>query len=206
MPYAAGVQCDPHKSCPPGTREGFVGDVINWVNATDDESGKTNIMWLAGAPQSGKTTVVNSVFHHFNELNRAASFCVDGHNSWELFPTLSRDLADMDPGWKGGLHRSVHQSKATRTTHSLVQQAKHFIVEPAKHLAMRGPVLLVIDGLETLEDGRPESRTDILELLSNRLACLPHNIRILVSSRIESDIYEYLVGKRFRASVAGPAA
>lgn len=107
-----------------------------------------------------------------------------------LFPTLSRGMADVSNSWRAGLFASVHQNKSIRTTNSIFDQVQHFVHKPAAVLTVSGPILWVIDGLDSIQD-----RGLILRALSTLLTQLPQGLKILVTSTIEADIYQALEGR-----------
>jgi hypothetical protein len=100
------------------------------------------------------------------------------------------DIADLDRQWKNSLCDVVKDNRSLRTTLSVTEQLKNFILEPAKALTIIGPILIVIDGLD--ESAEEPSRKALLEVLGRVAADLPTNFRILITSRPERDIVKAL--------------
>lgn len=197
LAYANGVRCNTRDVCPIGSRDAILADIIGWVNMTEENSAITSVMWLAGGPSSGKSTIANSVFQHLDGLNRAVSFCVDASDAsrnkpWMILPTLARDIADIDPGFKAGLYNSVHRSRAIRTSRAIHEQIVHFLEVPSSKIKIRGPILIVIDGIDEIGDRDVPARRAFLDCVSTELSTLSaKNLRILVTSRIKPDIYQH---------------
>jgi hypothetical protein len=76
---------------------------------------------------------------------------------------------------------------------------RDYLSSPSSHgqfrPATRGPILVVIDGLDAIASGDATTRANLLELLSTQLANLPRNLRFMVTSRIEPDVYHCLANK-----------
>ncbi len=84
------------------------------------------------------------------------------------------------------LYNIVKGHRSLRTTGSVTEQFKKFILEPANALTTVGPILVVIDALDESAEG--QSREDLLDTLAKGISDLPSNFRILVTTRPESDI------------------
>jgi len=197
MPYAKGAGYKPEKECLPETRKAVIDEIIDWVNVPDGD-GVPRLFWLSGVAGSGKSAIAHTVARRFYEQKRlGSSFCFDVANPDRgphyLFSTIAVDLADFDPQWKRSLWHIIKDNRALRTTSSMKLQFESFLLKTAESLKMVGPVIIVIDALD--ESGDRESRRGLLSTLAGRIADLPTNFRILLTSRPETDIHDAIHGK-----------
>jgi pantothenate kinase-related protein Tda10 len=91
-----------------GTREDVLDKIIAWVNQSDEDTESPRVMVLCGAPGSGKSAIAHTVAKRFDELKRLGSsfFFIHDHPERRLdnlFSTVTRDLADLDPQWRKAL-------------------------------------------------------------------------------------------------------
>jgi hypothetical protein len=162
------------------------------------------VLLLSGMAGVGKSAIAHSLAKLFDGLGRlGSSYCFDRANQAErrpdnLFSTIARDLADLDPEWRSTLSQVIHRKTALRNTRAPREQFEQFILDPATDLTSVGPLLIVIDALD--ESGDEESRQGILSILANKAAELSSNFRILVTSRAEQDIIDSLCDKPYVAS------
>jgi len=198
MPYASGARLDPNKGCLPGTREKVIAEIWDWVNQDSDDTPR--IYFLNDVAGSGKSAIAHEIARRFDKLKRlGSSYCFDrGHqverSPSNVFSTIARGLADLDPERKASLLDVIRENRELRTTFVPSEQFKRFILDPAQGLTTVGPTVIVIDGLD--ESGDLESRQNLLSVLGNKAAELPSNIRVLITSRAEQDIQDALLGKK----------
>ncbi|KAF8516736.1 WD40-repeat-containing domain protein [Hysterangium stoloniferum] len=194
LPHALGAGFDPDKACLPGTREGVMGHITDWVNSPDEEAPR--ILLLTGVAGSGKSSLVHTVAQRFHDLKRlGSSYCFDRArlaelNPGTLFSTIARDLACFDPQRKNNLSALLNANATMRTTKSVTQQFEQFLVKPGEGLTHVGPMLIAIDALD--ECGDYLDRKTLLSILATRMNELPSNFRILVTSRPENDVVRQL--------------
>ncbi|KAI0316856.1 hypothetical protein OF83DRAFT_1192588 [Amylostereum chailletii] len=128
----------------------------------------------------------------FEALDRLGSlFCFDRNFQGDrhpesVFSTMAWNLACWDPGFKRALADVISRRGSLADTTDIISQWEHLIVEPAKDLTVAGPVLLVVDALD--ESGDNSSRRLLISFLTTRVADLPPNFRIIVTSRPEPDV------------------
>jgi hypothetical protein len=198
MRYAEGARYDARKGCLPGTRKEVIDEINNWVNNNSDDTPR--IFFLTGFAGAGKSAIAHAVAHLFDGLGRlGSSYCFDAAHQAErspnnLFSTIARDLADLDPELKASLWQVVGEKRALRKTHAAREQFQRFILDPATDLKTIGPIVIVIDALD--ESGDAESRQVILSILAGEAADLPPNFRVLVTGRVERDIRDALDGNK----------
>ncbi|KAJ7635395.1 hypothetical protein FB45DRAFT_911424 [Roridomyces roridus] len=190
LPYGFGARFDLGKQCITGTREAALEHIFAWAN--DSSSDKPRVLILSGAPGTGKSAIAHTIARRFDELRRlGSSFFFSGGNPQrsadKLFSTITRDLADLESGWRDALTRVLPQ-RALRRTGCIRQQWEEFILKPAgdPSSVYFGPVIIVIDGLDTVQD--QEARDSLISILSSRTRELPHNFRILITTRPDTDI------------------
>lgn len=199
MLYGYGAEYEPEKACLEGTRGILIQEICKWAMSYHD-SDTTRTLWLSGVAGAGKSAVAHSIAMIFDGMAPTRLGCFYGFSTSDrrrsveaLFPTISRNLADMEPDWKKALLEVVRGSRSLRTTDSLERQFKHFLLETADMVKDRvlGPILVVIDALD--ESPSEAARSELLKLLA-RLGELPVNFRFLITSRPEPDICEALGG------------
>ena len=185
--YTRGAGFDPNKGCHPGTRIAILDEITDWINSEDTH----RVLLLSGAAGTGKSVIAHTIARQFNDLHRlGSSFCFlrgeAGRGPDKLFPHVARDLADFDKRIKRALWGVVRDQTALRTTSQIALQFDNFILKPLQELTLTGPLVIVIDALD--ECGDVSSRQGLLELLASKVANLPSNVRILLTSRPEADV------------------
>ena len=165
----------------------ILDEIADWINSDDTH----RVLLLSGAAGTGKSAIAHTIAQQFNDLHRlGSSFCFlrgeAGRGPDKLFPHMARDLADFDKRIKRALWGIVRDQTALRTTSQVALQLEHFILKPLLKLTLTGPLVIVIDALD--ECGDVPSRQGLLEILASKIADLPSNVRILLTSRPEADI------------------
>jgi len=202
MIYVDGAGRDTSKRCLPGTREGILSEIKDWIDKTGEDV--EQVFWLSGTAGKGKSAIAHTIANWFDERGGpGACFCFDRTREAErrherIFTTMARDLADRDPVMRRTLARAVLDDNELRHTKDITRQWEKFILRPVDaSQAIDAPVLMVIDALD--ESGDVRSREQILRMLagnlnsfSSELTKLPTNLRILVTSRPLDDIREVL--------------
>jgi hypothetical protein len=198
MLYAEGARYDLDKGCLPRTRDTIIDEINRWVNSPNGEDVPC-IFYLSGVAGSGKSTIAHTIAHQYDQLGRlGSSFCFDradqaNRRPDNLFSTIARDLADLDPQRKRALWLTVKEKRSLRITRAPREQFEKFILVPANEMHTIGPVVIVIDALD--ECGDQGSRRVILSILAEAVRHLPSNFRILITARPESDIENALASK-----------
>jgi hypothetical protein len=198
MAYAAGASFNAGKGCLPDTRETVIAEIWDWVNQDNEDTPR--IFFLNDVAGAGKSAIAHEVAKRLNSIERlGSSYFFDRalqtqRSPDNVFSTIARDLADLDPKRKASLWKVIGQRKALRTTHVPSEQFQKFILDTARGLTAVGPTVIVIDALD--ESGDKESRKGLLSVLGNKAAELPSNLRFLITSRAEKDILDALHGKK----------
>ncbi|THG93580.1 hypothetical protein EW026_g7692 [Hermanssonia centrifuga] len=183
----------PSKRCLFGTREEPLERMTTWANS--DSQDHPSILVLTGPAGTGKSALAHTMAHQFRELERlGSSFGFDRNESTRsiklLFPTIARDLADLNDDIRNALWAAVGKSKEIRMTQDLSLQFENLIAKPLKSIVLSGPVLVVIDALD--ECGDAGTREQLLSILKTCADNFPPNLRLLITTRPEDDILTHL--------------
>ncbi|PSR79753.1 hypothetical protein PHLCEN_2v6897, partial [Hermanssonia centrifuga] len=125
----------PSKRCLFGTREEPLERMTTWANS--DSQDHPSILVLTGPAGTGKSALAHTMAHQFRELERlGSSFGFDRNESTRsiklLFPTIARDLADLNDDIRNALWAAVGKSKEIRMTQDLSLQFENLIAKPLK--------------------------------------------------------------------------
>ncbi|KIJ52177.1 hypothetical protein M422DRAFT_80965, partial [Sphaerobolus stellatus SS14] len=196
MPYASGARYNSEKVCLPGTRTAILQQIFDWVY---DIKHQQRIFLLTGPAGSGKSAIAHSVAKTFDQQGRlGSSFCFhrqDAKRALQLFfPTLARDLADRDPGFKKSLGSRIDHNRALCKTESIVDQFEQLIASNSSNSSFIGQMLIVIDALDECDDS--SKRRPFLELMVDpeKIRELPPYVRIFITARPDEDIIGFFNG------------
>lgn len=193
LPYANGARFQSSMRCMPGTCEEILNNIINWID--DPRPDGKHVFILVGAEGAGKSTIAHSIASHYRDLGRlGSSIFTDLPNDSLtrtqlpvlLFPTISRDLADLDPHYRRALWSVIESDKALRRTLDPADQCEKFIVAPSTTLTISGPIAIVLDALDDCTDSTALHK--VLSVLSKRSKDFPSNFRIFITVRTGSRI------------------
>lgn len=154
MLYADSLSYRQVEGCLPGTRHETLKMIDNWVN--NDDLDTPRVFFLAGDAGIGKSAIAHSVARHYENINRLGSsvFLGPSHGSTgcaqNLFSTIARDLADKDSHYKASLWKAIEGSISLRKTGDPLRQFEQFILLPSTKVASTGPIVVVIDALESI--------------------------------------------------------
>jgi hypothetical protein len=90
----------------------------------------------------------------------------------------------------------VHASTFGQSTRSIDEQFVDFIVKPSQHITTLGPLVWVISGLDGMAGGSLAEREEILSVVATKFNRLPSNIRTLVTSEIQPNIYDSFANEK----------
>ncbi|KAF7979229.1 hypothetical protein HWV62_43190 [Athelia sp. TMB] len=199
MAYAKGAGYDTDRACLPGTRTAVLAALHEWINLPDEDS-TPRVLVLTGVAGCGKSSVANSIAHHYDKMKRLGSSVFferadqAQRHCGNLLSTVARDIANLDIQWKSALYEIIKNNDALRQTKSVSRQWESFILEPAKSLNTIGPIVIVIDALD--ESGDVAIRRGLLRSLAKNATELPGNFRILITTRAEDDIWRAFSDKK----------
>jgi tetratricopeptide (TPR) repeat protein len=151
-------------------------------------------LWLTAAPGLGKSAVAAALAHRWGETG-AVHFCVAGHHdkadparailsiAYQLATHLELyriRLVSLD------LERETEKDARTLFDTLLVGPLARDFPVPNK------PWLVILDGLD--EATRSDGSNTLAEVLASDWGRLPHWLRLLVSSRPEAEVQQWLAG------------
>jgi len=180
--------------CLPGTRVDIMNLVTDWVI---NGPGDRNILWLRGVAGSGKSCLSTTLANLFEATNRLGAFLFFNRNVAEqsdpglVIRTLAFKLATFDPRI-GNIISALIENHTAIADSDIHFQFNKLLVEPVKSLGdlqSEGPIVIVLDALD--ECGSIEHRAALLRVLAAESANLPSFLRIIITSRPESDIHRY---------------
>lgn len=161
-----------------------------------DRNARQNIFWLHGLAGSGKSTISATVSDSFRELCRLGAFIFFDRDEPQrsdpshVIRSLAAQLADFDSRIGDEIARTI-SSIPSICGSPLHLQFSELIMNPLARvpsLSLEGPIVVVLDALD--ECGNPESREQLLEVISKQSQHLPPCIRIIITSRREVDIMD----------------
>ena len=159
---------------------------------------KENVLWLQGVAGSGKSTISTTIAQRFLTLRRRGAFLHFNRNDEvnsspaAVIRTISHQLARFHPLIRNAICETLKAHPGLETA-PLSIQFEELVRIPLYSIASlesEGPIVIVLDALDECGDAR--SRADVLEVLREGLAKLPPVFRILITSRKEWDIIQFL--------------
>ncbi|KAF8622306.1 hypothetical protein AX15_007117 [Amanita polypyramis BW_CC] len=174
--------------CLQGSRPDTLKDITTWAIS---QRPSAPIYLLIGPEGCGKTCIANTVAAIFDGGRRlGASVFLDrirkeDNNPTNIFTSIARQLAAFDDKLKLRISKAIND-QPTLITSGLGRQLRGLIIEPLNDLTIIGPIVVVIDGLDVLEN-----RDRILSVLRDAKH-LPQNLRILITTRRRNDIVDNL--------------
>ncbi|RXW15750.1 hypothetical protein EST38_g10104, partial [Candolleomyces aberdarensis] len=194
----------PNSACFPGTRTDVIRTIMAWANST--LLWNTHVLWLYGYVGCGKSAIALAVALKFEERNRlVGSFFFfrntgDRSRMTRFAKTLACQLAAAIPEAAPFIEKAVKAEPGLLKS-NLVAQLRHLVYEPFKAAAKRGrllktfllkgPFLIVIDGLDECED-----RQDVQAFIDDMLQFFKRNplvpLRFFITSRVEQHIQGHL--------------
>jgi hypothetical protein len=182
-----------HLGCLSGTRTNVLSEITTWF----DDRSAPNVLWLCGAPGTGKTTISRSLIANLKRQQRLAGVFFFGQREYpqvtpfKLWPTVAYQMASFHPA----IETAIHGAIATRTNETMDSNDvnstyRKLVSDPLKAtnglLSNRGPVFL-IDGLEKCSRDQMKSWEALLETLAQWPSSLPH-CKLIITSQPQSDI------------------
>ncbi|KAJ2928108.1 hypothetical protein H1R20_g9002, partial [Candolleomyces eurysporus] len=173
----------------------------------------THVLWLHGFVGCGKSAIALAIALKFERRNRlVGSFFFfrntgDRSRMTRFAATLAFQLAAAIPEVAPLIRKAVTEEGLLES--SLVAQLRRLVYEPFKAAAnrasllkttltfLKGPFLIIIDGLDECED-----RQDVQAFIDDLLEFFKKNplvpLRFLITSRVEQHIQSHLKNKQVR--------
>lgn len=158
-----------------------------------------NVLWLCGAPGTGKTTVAWSLISELEKQQRCAGaffFIQNQHTPYQLWTTLAYKMAQFHPAIKGEIYKALTRENDVLDLDDIQATFEKLIAGPLRvldaRLSSRSPIFLV-DGLEQCGQSYNGYQT-LLDTLIRWLS-LPRHCKLIVTSRPQGDITKLFEGK-----------
>ncbi|KAJ2925852.1 hypothetical protein H1R20_g11242, partial [Candolleomyces eurysporus] len=194
----------PDSACFPGTRIDVIRMIVAWADSTLLRN--THVLWLYGFVGCGKSAIALAIALKFERRNRLVGSFFFFQNTGDrsrmarFATTLAYQLAAAIPEAAPFIKRAITEESGLLNL-SLVAQFRRLVYEPFKAAAKRvrllktfllkGPFLIVIDGLDECED-----RKDVEAFIDDMLDFFKKNplvpLRFLITSRVEQHISGHL--------------
>ncbi|KAF6752676.1 hypothetical protein DFP72DRAFT_448942 [Ephemerocybe angulata] len=191
----------PDSNCLPGTRQEVIQKVTSWVDSSLLFN-SSHVMWLYGYVGCGKSAIAQAVAETFADRKRlAASFFFfrgsgDRSRVARFATTVAGQVAAAIPATAPYIEAAAkaHAGMLHPST-SLGSQFQHLVYDPIKAVkwdkmglnVLRGPFLIVMDGLDECDD-----REEVVTFIEHMLEFFQKNprvpLRILITSRVEEHI------------------
>jgi hypothetical protein len=167
-----------------------LSDITAWFN----DSSAPNILWLCGAPGTGKTTISYSLVEGLKRQQRCAGFFFFEQGKYtpsKLWRSLAYEIARFHPAIESEIHSAVANRANGKLNLNDVQVTfSELVLVPLKTtntlLSNRNTVLL-IDALDQCKQAKDNSWETLLNTLS-QWRSLPRNFKLIITSRPRSDI------------------
>ena len=164
------------------------------ITAWCDDNSAPNILWLCGAPGTGKTTISWSLIYELKRQQRCPGFFFfrEGeHTPSELWRTLAFEMAKFHPAIQSEIHTIVTNGTLDKLDLNDVEVAFSKLVSgPLKKANLLpfgyNPVFL-IDALDQCRRSQDKSWEILLNILS-KWSSLPYHCKLIITSRHQSDI------------------
>lgn len=180
--------------CLDSTRKELLSEITAWFDDLDEP----NVLWLSGAPGSGKTAIAWSLIAELEKQQRSAGdffFRLYQHAPYQLWRTMAYKMAKFHPAIKHEVYKAV-----TREEGVLLDDVQwtfdNLVAAPLKaldaRLLNRGPVLL-IDGIEQCSQWYTNWQTAI-DTLPQWLS-LPRHCKLIITSRPQGEIEKAFEGR-----------
>ncbi|KAJ2933079.1 hypothetical protein H1R20_g4014, partial [Candolleomyces eurysporus] len=190
----------PNSACFPGTRTDVIRTIVAWADST--LLWNTHVLWLYGYVGCGKSAIALAIALKFERRKRlVGSFFFfrnagDRSRMTKFATTLACQLAAAIPEAAPFIKKAVKEEPGLLGS-SLVAQLRRLVYEPFKAAAKRvrllnmfllkGPFLIVIDGLDECED-----RQGVQAFIEDMLDFFKKNplipLRFFITSRVEQHI------------------
>lgn len=182
------IESSKYSICMENTRKEYIDEISAWLRSGT----KQNVFWLRGIPGSGKSTIAQTVARH-SEISPSlvSHICFRRENirHYNIFQLIAYRLAVTNTKLA---QRILVGARKPRP--SLQDTFKNLILDPLietkDSAVLSGTFIIILDALD--EYGNGEAREPLLHLLGDDFASLPPNVRFLVTSRPEDDIFRAL--------------
>ncbi|KDR84334.1 hypothetical protein GALMADRAFT_133661 [Galerina marginata CBS 339.88] len=177
--------------CDPGTRKQVLAEIMKWVEDISDSS--PCLFWLSGDPGVGKSAVTASIAQECKHRGILwAQFFINRNDASTTdpqlyFPTIVKQMSQHNPAVDYAIQNVLEEQPDLMTDDMSMQATGLFLkaVRLASESTPREPVVIVIDALDETDLKRLKLTTEIFSLI---LLDLPPNVKVFISSRVETVI------------------
>lgn len=183
--------------CFPDTRAILLRHIELWaISPKAQKIVPENVLWLYGLAGSGKSTISTTLTDSFRELHRLGGSIFFNRDEPQrsdpshVVRTIAAQLAEFDPRIGREIANAIERIPSICASPLALQFDELLVKSLAMidSIGMEGPIVIVLDALD--ECGNPESREQLLDVLSKQSQNLPPCIRIIITSRPEVDIMD----------------
>lgn len=183
LKLAGGPGYFPEKACLKGTRVEELNKLRSWCFAGENKQGP-QVKLVTAQAGVGKSALAHALALELKKARRLGAFYAFSKNQSpeNLFPTIARSLADLDPNYASILTEAITSDSTLATASSLSRQFDELLRIPLEAVSRLGPlgsIVIIIDAL----DECPTDIREICKFLGDSVKSLPSNIRFLVTSR-----------------------
>ena len=182
-------------ACLPQTRLDVVEFILERI--ADGSNDGQRVLWLYGLAGSGKSTISTTIARMMHELRCLDTFFFFDHsiperNAATLITTMAYQLANFNTRIGAKLSQIVEDNSNITEMPFDIQFANLLSVNALQSVEWSGGlIVLVIDALD--ECGSETERKKLLQALTKGFRDLPPFIRVILTSRQESDIQHALM-------------
>ena len=176
-------------------------DLLSEITAWFDDNSAPNILWLCGAPGTGKTTISWSLIEGLKQQQRCAGFFFfrpEEYTPSKLWRTLAFGMARFHPLIRSQIHSIVTNRTDKPDMDDVEDTFSKLVSGPLKtaNLIPSGccPVFL-IDALEQCRRPQDNSWKILLDTFL-KWSSLPRHCKLIITSRPQSDIAKVFKGKK----------
>ncbi|KAH9967795.1 hypothetical protein BJV74DRAFT_868775 [Russula compacta] len=173
--------------CLDQTRQNVLSSISSWFDNTD----KPNVLWLCGAPGTGKTAIAWSLIAELEKQQRSAGeffFLPNQHSPYQLWSTMAYKMAKFYPTFQSEVYKALTREEDVALD-DVQMTFETLIAGPLEALDARlsslRPIFL-IDGLEQCSQVG-SSWQSVLDTFLKWLS-LPRHCKLIITSRPQYDI------------------
>ena len=169
-------------------------DLWSKITAWCDADSAPNILWLCGAPGTGKTTISWSLIYELKRQQRCAGFFLFREGEYtpsELWRTMAFEMAKFHPAIESEIHTIVTNGTLDKLDLDDVEVAFSNLVSGPLKKANLSPFgyipVFLIDALDQCRRSQDNSWEILLDILS-KWSSLPYHCKLIITSRHQIDI------------------
>ncbi|PVG03761.1 WD40 repeat-like protein [Serendipita vermifera] len=186
-----GIIGEHHSTCLPNTRVKILDTIRKWA----DDPSSSQVWWLTDAAGAGKSTIAKHLSDEWRRKGMLGGCFFFDKNFPEkretrrFCETMAYQLATSHPALRPSILRGINELRSDPSFSAFVDKLQRMVIEPVEGFDL----ILVIDALDECD------QKDREDLLRDLLPLIPRasRMKLLVTSRPESDLKEYL--ERYRS-------